>query len=134
MLTHSRRLLRLALPICAVLIGCAGPSQSNVNCAVRPASFRSSTDNLFEGHSIPFDTTFYVIKVDRSGRLAFQKQPVTVSEVAKYLDAAGQMQPPPFISLDFDAGAPCDRIEEIRRMMNKALDCSTTKVCLQGPV
>lgn len=49
-----------------------------------------------------------------------------------FIALKGFPAPRPFAILDFDVGAPCDKVKAIRSLMVKHLGCSDQDLCFQG--
>ncbi len=75
----------------------------------------------------------YVVKVARSGAVTWNGADITIPRLEAQLTVLPKLQPQPNTALDFDRGAPCQRIRQVRTMMRKHLNCAKAN-CLQGPV
>lgn len=134
-----------ALGITILLIaGCTSKAdQPNVtqNCAMPLPGFHSLNDPDFT-RRWPVGIEGYqqnTVKVSRTGMITWNGSDLTtmhddgLPSVEQFLIAlkgfpAGQ----PFTILDFDAGAPCEKVKAVRDLMVKHLGCREEDLCFQG--
>ena len=109
------------------------------NCASLPAGFHYANDpHFWDGKAVGITPPLiHEIKVERSGKVKWNGADIDYEYAASsllrnYLGEVAVMIPQPFITLDFDSGAPCKIIQRVRVLMEKHLDCQKSSVCLQG--
>ena len=78
-----------------------------------------------------------VIKISSSGAIYWNEVELTGRHgpypiLEPYLAVTAEMNPAPLTYLDFDRGAPCSVIDNVRAMMRERLACGQGGVCLQG--
>jgi len=80
-----------------------------------------------------------VIKIEKSGVVTWNGNDLATRDggpeivLEKYLGMIASLKEVrPFTTIDFDAGAPCARIDAVRRLMIKHLRCSDEDRCFQG--
>ena len=50
-----------------------------------------------------------------------------------YLQQSGQLEPMPYVTLDFRRGTSCKAVWNARALMRRHLQCSRSGRCFQGP-
>ena len=111
-----------------------------INCAIPPAGFNSLNDPEFTTKwPVGLDGYHHnTVKVSRDGAISWNGTDLATMHddglpaVEKYISLLSGFSFQPFMVLDFDAGAPCDKIKAVRRLMVKHLRCKDQDPCFQG--
>jgi hypothetical protein len=123
------------LLICAA-VG-AGGGREERSCYSRPADFMPA-ENWWKGRPPPVQLPpKNVIKVFKSGAVTWNDVELRslhgwVPLLDQYLQVVPEMKPPPFIFVDWEQGAPCTTIDQVRKLMRDRLHCDGSASCLQG--
>jgi len=72
------------------------------------------------------------VRVDRAGSLHWNGPTVSMEDLARYLEVAGEMNPRPQIALVVDEGADCRTVAAVRRQLVEAAICSRDRLCGEG--
>jgi hypothetical protein len=132
----------IPLLVLAVASGCApsGGVKQPANCSVPLPGFHSfHISNFTQLWPVPIDGyQTNVVKVTNSGAITWNGIDIATmedggeSKLDTYLEALKSFQPQPFTALDFDAGAPCGKVNAVRQLMIQHLRCSKDDLCFQG--
>jgi hypothetical protein len=111
------------------------------NCATPLAGFHNLNDPDFT-RRWPVGIEGYhqnTIKVSRTGMIIWNGSDLTtmhddgLPSVEQFLSAVkGFPDRQPFTILDFDAGAPCEKVKAVRDLMVKHISCGEKDLCFQG--
>ena len=138
------------LVIAAIISLTSACSQSaqkrSPNCAYPPISFIRFGDTA-EGKEIasgvmlegPFENRVAVIASNshlgttdkRHPQVYWNGSPIDYETLDSYLVLTTKMTPVPLLVLDFPAGAPCKDVEAVRKLMERRLNCSKSRRCVQ---
>ncbi len=136
-----KKAIYLSILLFAGCMGATDRAQVAANCAPARPGFHSLNDPNFttrwpvgiEGYQ--HNTT----KVSRGGIISWNGVDLAtmhddgLPSVDQFLIALkGFPARQPFTILDFDAGAPCDKVEAVRNLMVKHLGCTDQDLCFQG--
>lgn len=127
-----------------LIAGCTsriGQPEVAVNCASPLPGFHSLNDPEFT-QRWPVGIEGYqhnTVKVSRAGVITWNGTDLATMHdeglrfVEQYLIALKGLSPgQPFTILDFDAGAPCEKVKAVRNLMVKHLGCGEQDLCFQG--
>ena len=64
------------------------------------------------------------LAMDRAGTLTWNGAPIDMVRLRQFLDLTSTMRPAPHLSVEVEAGAPCDRIEAVVTMASRSLNCA----------
>lgn len=133
--------MRRALAAALLIAGCRPHATLPRQCAPRPADFQrwaAFPDNIGGARWIA-PPVVNDIALTRAG-LAWNGVPLsslvdTSGEqvLDTYLGQVAQLDPQPITTFDFDRGVTCDKVERVRRLMRRHLDCRGSRRCFQGP-
>jgi hypothetical protein len=116
------------------------PAEIAINCASPLSGFHSLNDPDFT-RRWPVGIEGYqqnTVKVSRNGTISWNGADLAtmhddgLPSVEQFLITLKALSPRPFTVLDFDAGAPCDKVNAVRSLMVKHLGCSDQDLCFQG--
>ena len=140
---HTRAMVRFVLVIAFLIAGCrdGSPDVDAANCAEPRLGFHSVRDPDFTTRW-PVSIGGYqrnVIKITKAGALTWNDIDMAtmesdglplVDDLLVRIKSFPARQP--FTVLNFDAGAPCDKVEAVRGLMVKHLGCAEQDLCFQG--
>jgi hypothetical protein len=72
------------------------------------------------------------IKIDTKGTVFWNRSLIDLTTLDRYLTLNNKMDPDPVVVLDYPSGTPCKKVAEIRSMMEKRLECRTSRRCRAG--
>jgi hypothetical protein len=141
---HSGSMKRALCLIILLMTGCSGKADQPkvaLNCASPLPGFHSLEDPDFT-RRWPVDIGGYqynTVRITKTGILTWNGSDLTTMHddgrpsIEQFLIAlksfsGGQ----PFTLLDFDAGAPCSKVNAVRQLMVKHLGCGEDDLCFQG--
>jgi hypothetical protein len=75
------------------------------------------------------------VRLSRTGQLTFNRKPISDEMLIKYSEQLGQMNPRIFVTLAIDDGASCERVSEVRAIVDRGMDCGgeNKRLCGEGP-
>jgi hypothetical protein len=73
------------------------------------------------------------IVIDKRGMVFWNQTPIDSQTLDQYLQLTTKMVPQPRIALDYPIHTPCQKVAEIRGLMEKRLECRNSYVCRAGP-
>ena len=102
------------------------------NCYSRPAWILSG-DEYWKGVALDAELPARnKIKVLRDGVVSWNGAQASSKQLDNLLRTVGQMKPQPLTQFEWEQGAPCVSIEEVRKLMKKHLKCAGSKNCMEG--
>lgn len=126
-----------------LIAGCRGEAEQLKvvsNCATPLPGFHSVNEPDFS-RRWPIEYGGYyqnTFKVSRTGIITLNGTNLTtmhddgLPSVEQFLIASKGSPVQPFTILDFDAGAPCKKVQAVRALMVKHLGCGDEDLCFQG--
>ena len=72
------------------------------------------------------------VRVQRDGSLIWNGSSVNEGHVAEYMGLVGSMKPQAFTILDIENGAPCERVNLVRKIVEDGANCRGTGTCGEG--
>ena len=129
-----KRRLAAALLIASCQPHVASPPRQ---CSPRPADFQRWADDIDDARWIvpPQRNT---IALTRAGMVwngvpldgLIDMTPEQVLDL--YLGQVAQLRPQPITAFDFEQGISCRKVERVRALMRRHLDCNRSRRCFQG--
>jgi hypothetical protein len=72
------------------------------------------------------------VALDRTGALYWNGKPISAPALEKYLALQPTLDPEPWIFLETEMGAPCDRLDAVRDQVERYMHCSEGGRCNEG--
>ncbi|OJW56664.1 MAG: hypothetical protein BGO57_16200 [Sphingomonadales bacterium 63-6] len=73
------------------------------------------------------------ITLFKSGTLAWNGYEISSDELKGLLEEVSKQEFGPLTQFEWEPGAPCATIEQVRGLMNNHLECAGTRHCMEGP-
>jgi hypothetical protein len=124
----------IALSLLACSKGEQEPAKHAIDCGVLPPAFYHPDDPAFwRGKGIPIEPTpVNQITLHQNGKVLWNKKEISHHGLVSYLALVSDLQPVPYASFSFEAGASCAQLTKIRDLMLAELRCAENRVCLKG--
>ena len=124
----------VALSLLACSKGAQEPAKQAMNCGVLPPAFYHPDDPAFwDGKGIPIvPTPVNQLTLLRNGNVLWNKEEISHQNLVSYLALVSDIQPGPYTSFSFEAGASFAHLTKIRDLMLAELRCAEDRVCLKG--
>lgn len=126
-LPMKQRLMIVVLALLG-LADCHGPQPTyEADCSVPPASFGTAKEGI--GHLTPLVEA----TIDHAGAIKWAGRSVSIRDFESYVIRTGELLPMPQLILNPSPDAPCESVERVRTILEKAELCKADgRWCSEG--